>query len=294
MVKYKHRYQDLINKHGSIREAARKINMPYTTFRNHYTKELKDKTNEITRILYVTDTHDTPDTDKKRFEAFANMAKTNDYDWLIHGGDFADLESLCSHVPNESYGGRLKGKLMDEFASMNEAMELMSDNGNLQWNMTIGNHEHRLWLFEDSNPEIFGILEDAYLSILKRNNFKWKLYGEYLSIGQTDFVHAVMNGRGKPMGGENLIINIAKKAIRDKVFGHSHKAGWASMPRLGYDEKVSAICGGYAVEEGYIANYAKRGVQGFNYGVNEITLINGKIEGYSFIPMRVVMDKYGR
>ena len=271
----------------------RQINSKYTLASHRHKKAYQELNGNIQRILYITDTHDAPGKCKERFKAFARMAHDGGYDRLIHGGDFSDLDSLCTHVPNETHAGRFKGQLMKEFESMNQAMEMMSDNGKLEWVFTTGNHEHRLWDYENRNPEIFGILEDAFLSILRRNNFQFIPYGQYFTIGQVDFVHAVHNGRGKPVGGENFIINIAKKTIRDKVFGHAHKAGWASMPRLGYNEKTSAICGGYAVPQDYIAEYAQRGVQGFNYGVNEITIIDGKIEGYSFIPMRIVMDRYG-
>lgn len=211
------------------------------------------------RGVYFTDAHNQPCLDLERFEWLAGLVNDLEPDLLVDGGDFDDLGALCSHERNDTWRGRFKPSVQADLEASQRAHDLLSEKIKVKVTKyrTLGNHEHRIFLHEDRNPEIYGILRDTYLNILTSHGWEYAMYGEYLDIAGVDFVHAPLNRMSRPSGGKRVCSNIARDSVKDVVFGHTHEKNIHTETKFGPDRSVTAINGGCFMPEGYVPDYAK-------------------------------------
>jgi predicted MPP superfamily phosphohydrolase len=195
----------------------------------------------FTKILYFTDAHNQPSLNMERFVWLAGLINDTRPDFIVDGGDFDDFQSLCSHERNETYKGKLKPSLERDLIASQEARDLLNNNilHDCPKFVTLGNHEARLWIYENSNPEIKGMPSGKYEQILKSTEWQFKPYGAYINIAGVDFTHAPFNAMGKPVGGDTGCKQIADKSIRDVCFGHTHKKDEWSAHKFGGNSVVA-------------------------------------------------------
>jgi predicted phosphodiesterase len=278
-------------KHGSQTAAAKYHNIPRTTWQERLSKQ-----RPFTRIFVMSDTHDEPDLPKDRFAWMGHWAKKYDYDHVIHCGDVADLQSLCSHVGNETYNGRFKGTIEADFASLKTALKTFNDaSGGMPVKGVMGNHDHRPWYFADRNPELFGFVQAVYKDIFVQAGWDMALYGSRLTVDGVDFIHTPMQkgSKHKPMGGETLMQRYAKRVRRPVCFGHNHMDGTYSEHKDdGVGGKLTIINVPCSLPQGHIPSYAKDSPTGWSYGVYELTVMNGDIIGHRLISMVELEAEY--
>lgn len=212
-------------------------------------------------------------------------------------GDMADFDSLCGHIKNDTLEAKTKPSFQRDLESL--ALAIMTFDENLKSDnpikkyMTIGNHEHRMWRFENDNPETEGAFTNPYIGLLEHYGWNWCKYGEYIRIDRVSFTHRPLNGMGKPFGGQNAAQAVARETLTDTVFGDSHKLNIATKAKVGGgNELVTVLEAGCALPHGKIKGYAKNSMTGWWWGCHILTLQKGKIAGIESIPMVTLGDIY--
>lgn len=217
-------------------------------------------------------------------------------DYIVDGGDFDDFHSLCSHEGNETYKGKLKPSLQKDIDAAHEARELISRNltHDCPKYITLGNHEHRVWNYQDKNPEMYGIPVNMYLDVLNAHGWQYTMYGEYLELAGVNFTHVPFNANGKPVQSETGCKQIAEKSIRDICYGHTHKKDEWSAAKFGSALSVIAFNGGCFMPDGYVPSYAKDTRKEFWYGCHVLMVRNGRIKSIKSYHMAELQEIYGQ
>lgn len=273
-----------------------------TTLREQYAKASKPKfvvrqdtapRTEKIRIVCVGDAHDSPlIPDKSRFEWIGKYVRAAKPDVLIQIGDFADMDSLNSHVANETYAGRAKPTFLADMASFNEALQAIGCDG-IEKHCTLGNHERRLYLFEDRAPEAYGMMQFELQRIFERNGWTISPYGEITFYGGVGFTHAAINRMGKTFGGKNAEQTIANDLLHDLVIGHSHTDRKHRAAKIGHNNEVQVVNTGCALPQGYMFQYAQHATTGWSYGICDFQIQHGHIQSQAFITMAELQERYG-
>lgn len=300
-------------------KAARSLNMSRSKYRKRLDKAFKEglrankfvkaikprirvkavtKHHRQSNIVVIPDAHDSPKLDKDRFEWMGKYIAKNRPDKVVIIGDFADFESLCSHVRNDTWDGKFKPSFVADLVSMRQALErFMKPIQDIRGyypeiHLTLGNHEHRLWLYEKHNPEVYGMMQHAFFEELNRYDIIPTAYGVVLMVDGVGFTHIPWNERGKPYGGKTAKNQIARDSLHDIVFGHTHKFGVHTEPKIGTDQRVKVVDVGTALPHGYVEDYAKHSKTGWSWGIVDLTVVNKRIESVNHISMVDLENQY--
>lgn len=247
-------------------------------------------------VLVIPDPHDNPDDPKDRFRWIGEYATDIQPDAVICLGDIADFDSLCSHVRNDTHEGKSKPAFRRDIESLAEALMIFRDaykpdNPVLQ-HITIGNHENRIWLYENANPETYGTMSAEFTGLLEHYGWSHTPYGEYFNAFGVDFTHRPLNGMRKPFGGANVAANVARDCLRDTVFGDTHKMAFCTKAKLGHNRRINVLEAGCAMPWGKVKQYARNAVTGWWWGVHLITVVDGSIQGVLAKPMFELEEEY--
>jgi transposase-like protein len=245
------------------------------------------------RVVCIGDAHDSPDIqDKSRFRWISNYIRKEKPDLVIQIGDFATLDSLNTHCGNETYGGKSKPTFIADMVSFNNALGEMDLDG-IEHHVTLGNHERRLYLFEERAPEAYGMMQCELQKVLERHKWTQSPYGAPYVVGGVSFVHCALNSLGKSFGGKNAEGTIANDAVGDWVIGHSHRERMHRAPKLGANNYVKIINVGCALPNGHIEEYAKHTLTGWSFGITDMVIQHGHVQDYRFVTMEHLSETYG-
>ena len=246
----------------------------------------------VAKVVWFTDAHNQPGMPLDRFYWLAALVNDVKPDYLIDGGDWDDLNSLCGHEGNETWKGKFKPAFMDDLAASEEARSLLDNliTHPCKKHFILGNHEDRLWQFENRNPEVYGMMQHAYLEI--HRNWQITPYRGYLDIEGVDFTHVPMSGMNKPVGGGRAAVSVATKSVRDVCFGHTHVYGYWDESKLGPNRSTIAINGGSYMPDKYVPKYAQGSAKGYWYGAHIVEISEGRIVGHTPITMREMQARY--
>lgn len=247
------------------------------------------------RVVCIGDAHDSPEIeDKSRFEWIGKYINQTKPDIVIQIGDFATLDSLNTHVPNETYAGKSKPTFMRDMESFNLALDAMQLNDGIERHCTLGNHERRLWLFEERAPEAYGMMQFELSRIFERHKWTMSPYGAIHYVGGVGFVHAPLNRLGKTVGGKNAENTVANELIHDLVFGHSHVERTTRYSKIGANNYVISCNVGCALPDRHVEKYAEHSMSGgWSWGVMDLEIQHGHIQGRSWVPMERLGEMYG-
>jgi hypothetical protein len=259
-----------ITSYGQILEGIRSLvkAKPRMSIRADVEKPVIERS-EYIRCLDIGDTHDHPKRNKDRFYWMGCLAREQKVDYINHIGDFADFDSLNSHVKNETYNGRFKPTFEQDLASLRLALaefERGLEGYDCPKHITFGNHEHRAWRFEDNNPEIYGMMQHAITSIFEEFGWTWTKYGEWHFISGVGYTHCPFNSMGKPYGGKTQHSRVAADTNHDVVMGHSHQQQQFRAAKLNHED-VTIINLGCALPQGEYEDYAELSNGGWWWGV---------------------------
>lgn len=270
---------------------AAHISKPHFTIRQN----LQASATKI-RAVWSGDEHDSPDIkDKRRFlwtGRYVNETKPDIYGKI---GDFLTLDSLNTHIPNENYNGKAKPSFIADIASGHEALGAFDEglgSFNPEKHVTDGNHERRLYLFEDQAPETIGMMQRDYDHLLESHGFTHSPYGLIQYYGGVGFVHCALNTLGKSYGGKNCLPTIANDSITDLVIGHSHRSRVHQAPKIGQRYPTTIIDLGCSLPNGHIEDYAKHALNGWTYGIYDLLIQHGHIQSAKFISMAELEERY--
>lgn len=245
----------------------------------------------------IPDLHDSPGLSKRRIKWMAKYFTDVQPDHIIQIGDIADFESLCSYIKNETYEGKMKPGFQQDLESLGIALQIFNRHykpkKRVGKHITLGNHEERIWTFENNNPEIHCMMSNAFLTTLEHYGWTWSPFGEYYTYGGVDFVHAPLNAMRRPMGGVHVLAAAGRESLHDLVFGHTHKAGSLVIPKLGHDRKLTVVNVGCALEWGHVQEYAKLAQTGWWWGVTLINILGGRIVSVNQKSMLELKKDYG-
>ena len=263
-------------------------------------------------VLAIGDLHDSPELDKKRFEWLGKLTCDVKPDYVLSIGDWATLDSLNTHISNDSSEGRKKPTWDEDMKSLKESInsfkkpieeyqQKLKENHRKRYKpkfvITEGNHEYRSALYGNKNPEVDTKLRNELRGIFEDAEFHYQPFKKYYYIGNTAFVHCPISVMGKPLGGENVANSAANKTVHDLVFGHTHKRATMTKPKLGdANQMVTVIDLGCALPDGFIEDYAKHNTTGWSWGcyVLKICKTNGNIIADKYISMKELGERYAQ
>lgn len=248
------------------------------------------------RVLAIGDTHDGPNLpDKSRFRWMARHAVETKPDRIIQIGDFATFDSLSRHDLPGSLLQKLRPSYGRDMESCEEALHAMhrETDGEIPFDLTLGNHERRVQKFEEGTAEIEGALWAPLLELFARYGVRTHDEGQYLFVGGVGFVHSPRTIMNREYGGKT-INPVANDAMFSIVWGHSHRGQVAHVPKIGPPGSgVDLINLGTALPTGYVAQYAKVATTGWTWGTYDLTIRGGRVIGHTFHSMDWLEDRYG-
>ncbi len=252
--------------------------------------ELAPVSSDVIRVLAIGDSHDHPGIkDKRRFAAIGRLAARERYDFLVHLGDSTDMNSLCHHVRNDTYRARMKPVFQQDIDSLAEAWAAISDEMPKSYrprkHIVLGNHENWTWIFEDKVPELRNTLVGPLTTVYESHDWSWTPFGQFASVGGVDFTHAPLGIMGKPYGGKNAEATLANEALRDIVFGHTHRYNDIMRPKLGAKRGVRLINAGSSMLPGYVGEHAAFTLNFMSYGLVELMIADGQIKESRFLQL---------
>ena len=252
------------------------------------------------KVIAIGDLHDSPNIrDKSRFRWIAKHIKKVKPDVVVQIGDIITLDSCTHYISDDTYTARIeKPTFMKEMQSFDEALEefhFVLKGEKIKKYITLGNHEKRMWRYEDKNPTFYGMCQKEFFGTCRK--YKWKVipWGQYLMLGGVGFIHAPINPMGKEYGGEASERQIANKSKIDIVFGHSHRAQDIRVPKISdtKNDFTRILNIGCALPEGHIESYAKHSLTGWTYQIVEIDIWDNHIMEVQNISMKKLKKLYG-
>ena len=260
----------------------------------HYTVRTDRGSGEKIRICAIGDAHDSPKIpNKERFEWIGAHIKKTKPDVVVQIGDFLTLDSLNNHEANETFAGRLKPTFQADVSSFIEALGAMDIDGP-ELHCTLGNHEQRLFAYENNHPEVYGMMQIELQGALERFGWTFSPYKFIQKYGGVGFTHSATNSMGKAYGGKNSENSIANDALFDLVIGHSHRRRLVRVPKIGDDNNLAVLNLGCALPDGYVESYARHSSTGWSFGIYDLTIQHGGLQSESFIPMAELGEVYGK
>lgn len=243
----------------------------------------------IMRVCAIGDTHDSPKlTDKRRFTWIARHIAATKPDKVVFIGDVGDFESCSTHEPIGSTDHSLRPSYKRDLESLEECLSRYSKEvsiGQIPVHVLEGNHEHRVVRFENLHPETNGLWKAQLDDVWARYDWRALPFGEFLFLHGVGFTHAPMTIMGKPYGGKFSENQIGNDAIFSIVYGHTHRAAFRRVPKIGPSQSIEVLNLGSAMPDGYVAKYAGTATTGWSYGIYDIALQAGHIVDHTFVSM---------
>lgn len=243
------------------------------------------------RVFVVGDAHDSPKLpDKERFARMGALARNWGADRIVWIGDVLDLESLCGHVGDDTLKGRLKPSFLRDIESGKAALGEFRRGlqKHVPQDVTEGNHEGaRVDRWEDNNPNAEGMYRRELDQLWQLNGIANHSFGVPLDIAGVDFVHIPLRADGKPYGGKLVAQTVANHAIRDMVFGHTHRGVDFPSPKC-FNRLVRIVECGTSLPHGFIEPYARHSTGGWRWGVTLLTIRDGALASVELRDMREV------
>lgn len=252
----------------------------------------------VEHIMIVPDRHRDP-RHPHRIECDRWIAKegaTRRPKYVVDLGDHMTFDSVSRHDKNHQARGRLKPSIKQDLDHMAESL-LAFREGCGDWKPILkkarGNHEARLWMYENENPESVDSHTHQYNQLLLQ--FGWKEYdfGQIFYIGGCGFVHAPFNGMGKAMGGKTSSHRAGALLCTSLFHGHSHRFGVYTDSKLDPRGGVTVVECGCALPWGEVEDYATLSPLGWAWGIIFAKVANGVVLDLDFVSMKTLKDKWG-
>jgi predicted phosphodiesterase len=250
----------------------------------------------VCRVVVIADTHDNPTLPQDRFRQLGKFIQDFSPDVVVHLGDWADFEFASRFESWESIHGRERSPFRDEIDSLRRAIDLLHEpfahmSKPPKLVTTAGNHDHRIWEWENNHPECEGMMWVEFEKALG----SWDVYPyrEYFFLDGIGFTHVPQTKLNKPIGGENVGRTIANKSTFSVVFGHTHEPLYLPTAKFGPDNSVTAFNPGTALPAGFVKQYARGSVTGWGWSIGTLDICDGRIIGHQIVPMSELARRYG-
>jgi hypothetical protein len=245
------------------------------------------------RVTVIGDLHVAPGQDLSRLRWIARHVGETRPDHIVQIGDWASFDSVSTHDPVGSIKAKNRPTLREDIEALHESLEVFDRElgaSSTPRIVTLGNHEHRVCRYEDLRAELEDSIWRETLQEFARYRWQTADFGRVVFIGGVGFVHVPLNGIGKPHSSPNIIGN---NLPHDLIRGHSHKAMYATFPKIGEDVGFTLIDVGTSLPHGHVESYAKLAQTGWYWGIHDVTIRGGRIDDFARISMKTLEAKYG-
>jgi len=203
----------------------------------------------------------------RRFRWLNEMLWDYKPDNLVIIGDFGSMPSMSEWDRDKRL--IMEGKrLVNDWASMNEALDMLSNSDVCQNKIYIeGNHEEWPRRYMEKNPVMEGSKDFDIKQALNLDARKWKLipYKEDWKYRGVSFTHVPIQANGKPVGGKSATQRALDVYSNSVVFGHTHNFDVAAIHRKNSPSLQQAINCGCFFE--HVDEYAKGSMTNYWRGI---------------------------
>jgi predicted phosphodiesterase len=190
----------------------------------------------VTDILIIPDAHAHPDYDNDRFSLIGKAVARHRPEVVVCLGDFADMPSLSSYDRGKaSFEGKRYWKdiecTKDAYLKMMAPIRELQDSLRAahrpryspQLTMLTGNHEYRINMAADSNPQLHGTIGVHDLPWYGQGE-GWEVvpFKQFKEIAGVNFIHYVPTRMGTAMSSKHLAHAVCTEKAVSVVVGHSH------------------------------------------------------------------------
>jgi hypothetical protein len=247
---------------------------------------------EAIRVCVIGDLHVSPGQDLSRIRWIARHIKETKPDHIVQIGDWASFDSVSTHDPIGSIKAKHRPSLRQDIECLRESLHLFDRElgpGTTPRTITLGNHEDRVRKYQEFRSELEGAVWEEVQETFAQ--FRWKThdFGKVVFLGGVGFVHVPLNVIGKPHSSPNIIGN---NLAHDLIRGHSHRAMYSTIPKIGENKGVTLIDVGTSLPHGHVEPYAKLSQTGWYYGIHDVIIRNGRIDDFARISMKSLEARY--
>jgi len=251
-----------------------------------------------TKVFVIPDAHISPEEDLSRFYWIGKQIEEYNPDYLVCIGDFCSFDSCSSFDKNWTVKGSKKPPILSDINATKDGLKLLYEgmgDVNPIKHYCLGNHEMRLYKYEDEHKEVVGAFSQQYETLFRKDGWGISEYGEFHFIKGVAFVHVPLNEMGREIGGKMAEASqVSNGATHDIVYGHSLRERSWRASKLGRGNYVKIVNVGTCMDYGHLENYAKNSANGWSYGVSQLMLADGHIQGHNFISMIELKEKYDK
>lgn len=251
----------------------------------------------VRNVIAIGDTHWYPGMDFEHMRWIGrHVAETKPHN-VIHIGDALDFESCEFHSAPGSMAQKRRPAFIEDIEAGEDALSVYHEEigvGEIPHDIVFGNHEYRVWRFEEMAPNLAGTLVLQLEQLFSRYRWKTTPYKHWLFMEGVGFSHVPISIMGKPIGGRYPENTIGNQATHSIVFGHTHRNNNVTVPKIGINNAITITNLGSAMPHGYLPPYTDGCTTGLTYGIHELRLRGGRVESDKFISMLELKEKYGR
>lgn len=252
----------------------------------------------IRRHLFIPDEHNDP-RHPHRLQVqkwIALYGSEHRHDVVIKAGDSATFDSVSRHDKDDTLRGRLKPGIKDDLSNHLESLQYFERGRDPEWKpkkkKARGNHENRLYEYENLNPASAGTHSLAYEEHLLQFGWQERPFGEIFYVDGIGYTHCPLNGMGRPMTGKAAVHRTSAMLTAPLIYGHTHKFQIYTDPKMGSLDRVMVVEGGCALPYGEVESFAKHTPTGWSYGVVDLTTQDGLILDVAFVSMLTLRNRY--
>lgn len=250
------------------------------------------------RVLVIPDRHNDPRHPHRLAVStwIMRYGSEHRHDYVVCLGDSSTMDSCSRHDRNDTLAGRLKPGIKADLDNQLAMLQAEERGRDPTWKprkrKARGNHEKRLFDFENQHPENEGTHTHTYAQNLLQFGWQESPFGEIFYIEGVGFTHAPMaNGRAR--GGINAPRATAIDQCEPLIHGHTHQLQIHNSKKNGPTDKVTVIQAGCALPYGEVEHYATHGgATGWSYGVLDVTVADGEITDFAWVDMRTLRARY--
>jgi hypothetical protein len=258
----------------------------------------RSATGEPKRVLFIPDRHNDP-RHPHRLAAttwIARFGSEHRFETVIDLGDDVTFDSVSRYDKNDTIKGRYKPGIKDDLDNLEAAERAFELGRDKDWKpkkiRCRGNHNQRLWDWENCHPESEGTHTQRYREILLQFGWREIGFGEIGYIEGVGYTHAPFNGMGKPMAGKTATHRAGQLLCTSLIHGHTHSFEVHNAAKLDPRDKVTVVQAGCALPDGEVEHFATHSPTGWSHGVVDCTVADGQIIDLAFVSMRKLRSIY--
>lgn len=250
----------------------------------------------VRRVLAIGDTHWKPGQGVEHMRLIGRYVAENRPDNVVHIGDALDMESCEFHSALGSASQMNRPSFQEEISAGEDALEAYHSEiglGELPHDVIYGNHEYRVERLEELAPNLAGTLTLQRDQLFARYRWKTTPYRHWLFFEGVGFTHVPHSIMQKPIGGRYPENTIGNQSTHSVVFGHTHRWNHVTVPKIGINNAITVTNVGCAMPHGYLPKYTDGATTGYTYGIADLRLRGGRVEGANFISMLDLESRFG-